>query len=130
MIREICESTGTKIDLDDDGVVKVAAVDQKAADAAVDWIKGLTAEPEVGKIYNGKVVKTVDFGAFVNFMGAKDGLVHISELAQERVGKTTDIVNEGDEVKVKLIGIDDRGKVKLSLKSVDQKTGEDISSKK
>ena len=130
MIREICETTGTKIDLDDDGVVKVAAVDQKAADAAIDWIQGLTAEPEVGKIYNGKVVKTVDFGAFVNFMGPKDGLVHISELAQERVGKTTDIVNEGDEVKVKLIGIDDRGKVKLSLKSVDQKTGEDISNKK
>ena len=126
MIREICETTGTKIDLEDDGVVKVAAVDQKAADAAVDWIKGLTAEPEVGKIYNGKVVKTVDFGAFVNFMGAKDGLVHISELATERVGKTTDIVNEGDEVKVKLIGIDNRGKVKLSLKSVDQKTGEEI----
>ena len=129
MIREICETTGTKIDLDDDGTVKVAAVDQKAADAAVDWIKSLTAEPEVGKIYNGKVVKTVDFGAFVNFMGAKDGLVHISELAPERVGKTTDIVNEGDEVKVKLIGIDDRGKVKLSLKSVDQATGEDISGK-
>ncbi len=127
MIREISETTGTKIDLDDDGTVKVAAVDQKAADAAVDWIKGLTAEPEVGKIYNGKVVKTVDFGAFVNFMGAKDGLVHISELAPERVGKTTDVVNEGDEVKVKLIGIDDRGKVKLSLKSVNQETGEDIS---
>ena len=130
MIREICETTGTKIDLDDDGTVKVAAVDQKAADAAVEWIKNLTQEPEVGKIYNGKVVKTVDFGAFVNFMGAKDGLVHISELAPERVGKTTDIVNEGDEVKVKLIGIDDRGKVKLSLKSVDQETGEDISGKK
>ncbi len=130
MIREICETTNTKIDLDDDGTVKVAAVDQAAADAAVDWIKSLTQEPEVGKIYSGKVVKTVDFGAFVNFMGAKDGLVHISELAPERVGKTTDIVNEGDEVKVKLIGIDDRGKVKLSLKSVDQATGEDISGKK
>jgi polyribonucleotide nucleotidyltransferase len=130
MIREICETTNTKIDLDDDGTVKVAAVDQAAADATVDWIKSLTQEPEVGKIYSGKVVKTVDFGAFVNFMGAKDGLVHISELAPERVGKTTDIVNEGDEVKVKLIGIDDRGKVKLSLKSVDQATGEDISGKK
>ena len=129
MIREICETTGTKVDLDDDGTVKVAAVDQKAADAAVEWIKGLTAEPEIGAIYNGKVVKTVDFGAFVNFMGAKDGLVHISELAPERVGKTTDVVNVGDEVKVKLIGIDDRGKVKLSLKSVDQATGEDISGK-
>ncbi|MBT7942488.1 MAG: polyribonucleotide nucleotidyltransferase, partial [Alphaproteobacteria bacterium] len=129
MIREICETTNTKVDIDDDGTVKVAAVDEKAAQAAVDWIKGLTAEPEVGAIYNGKVVKTVDFGAFVNFMGAKDGLVHISELAPERVGKTTDVVNVGDEVKVKLIGIDDRGKVKLSLKSVDQATGEDISGK-
>ena len=127
MIREICETTGTKIDLDDDGTVKVAAIDQKAADAAIEWIQSITAEPEVGRIYTGKVVKTVDFGAFVNFMGSKDGLVHISELAPERVGKTTDIINVGDEVKVKLIGIDDRGKVKLSLKSVDQATGEDIS---
>jgi len=130
MIREICETTGTKVDVDDDGTVKVAATDQTAADAAVAWIKGLTQEPEVGAIYNGKVVKTVDFGAFVNFMGAKDGLVHISELAPERVEKTTDVVNVGDEIKVKLIGIDDRGKVKLSLKAVDQKTGEDISGKK
>ena len=88
--------------------------------------KDLTQEPEVGAIYDGKVVKTVDFGAFVNFMGAKDGLVHISELAQERVGKTTDIVNEGDMVKVKLIGIDDRGKIKLSMKALDQKTGKEI----
>jgi len=129
MIREIQETTGSKIDLDDDGTVKVAAVDQKAADAAIEWIRSITAEPEIGAIYNGKVVKTMDFGAFVNFMGAKDGLVHISELAPERVGKTTDVVNVGDEVKVKLIGIDDRGKVKLSLKSVDQATGEDISGK-
>jgi polyribonucleotide nucleotidyltransferase len=127
MIREICETTGAKVDLEDDGTVKVAAVDEKAAEAAIKWIKDLTQEPEVGAIYNGKVVKTVDFGAFVNFMGAKDGLVHISELASERVGKTTDIVNEGDMVKVKLIGIDDRGKVKLSMKSVDQETGEEIS---
>jgi len=126
MIREICETTGAKIDIDDDGTVKVAAVDEKAANAAINWIEGITAEPEVGKIYSGKVVKTVDFGAFVNFMGAKDGLVHISELAPQRVGKTTDIVNVGDEVKVKLIGIDDRGKVKLSLKSVDQETGDEI----
>ena len=86
----------------------------------------MTQEPEVGAIYDGKVVKTVDFGAFVNFMGAKDGLVHISELAPERVGKTTDIVNEGDMVKVKLIGIDDRGKIKLSMKALDQKTGKEI----
>jgi len=130
MIREICETTGAKIDLDDDGTVKVAAVDQKAAEAAIEWVRSITAEPEVGKIYTGKVVKTVDFGAFVNFMGSKDGLVHISELAPERVGKTTDIINVGDEVKVKLIGVDDRGKVKLSLKDVDQASGEDISGKK
>ena len=127
MIREICEVTGTKIDLDDDGTVKVAAVDQKATEVAIEWIRNITAEPEIGAIYTGKVVKTVDFGAFVNFMGSKDGLVHISELAPERVGKTTDIVNVGDEVRVKLIGIDDRGKVKLSLKAVDQETGKEIS---
>ena len=127
MIREICEVTGTKIDLDDDGTVKVAAVDQKATEVAIEWIRNITAEPEIGAIYTGKVVKTVDFGAFVNFMGSKDGLVHISELAPERVGKTTDIINVGDEVKVKLIGIDDRGKVKLSLKAVDQETGKEIS---
>jgi len=127
MIREICEVTGTKIDLDDDGTVKVAAVDQKATEVAIEWIRNITAEPEIGAIYTGKVVKTVDFGAFVNFMGSKDGLVHISELAPERVGKTTDIINVGDEVRVKLIGIDDRGKVKLSLKAVDQETGKEIS---
>ncbi|MAF96081.1 MAG: polyribonucleotide nucleotidyltransferase [Rhodospirillaceae bacterium] len=126
MIREICEVTGTKIDLDDDGTVKVAAVDQKATEAAIKWIRSITAEPEVGALYTGKVVKTMDFGAFVNFMGSKDGLVHISELAPERVGKTTDVVNVGDEVKVKLIGIDDRGKVKLSMKAVNQETGEEI----
>jgi len=126
MIREICETTGAKIDIDDDGTVKVAAVDEAAASAAIKWIEGITAEPEVGKIYEGKVVKTVDFGAFVNFMGARDGLVHISELAPHRVGQTTDVVNVGDVIKVKLIGIDDRGKVKLSLKSVDQETGKEI----
>ncbi|MBT6407027.1 MAG: S1 RNA-binding domain-containing protein, partial [Rhodospirillaceae bacterium] len=102
------------------------AVDETAAEDAIKWIKDLTAVPEVGVIYTGKVVKTVDFGAFVNFMGAKDGLVHISELAPQRVEKTTDIVNEGDQVKVKLIGIDDRGKIKLSMKVVDQETGEEI----
>ncbi len=126
MIREICETTGAKIDIDDDGTVKVAAVDENAANAAIKWIEGITAEPEVGKIYEGKVVKTVDFGAFVNFMGAKDGLVHISELAPHRVGQTTDVVNVGDVIKVKLIGIDDRGKVKLSLKAVDQETGKEV----
>jgi polyribonucleotide nucleotidyltransferase len=126
MIREISETTGAKIDIEDDGTVKVAAVDEIASQKAVDWIVGLTAEPEVGTVYNGKVVKTLDFGAFVNFMGPKDGLVHISELAAERVGKTTDVVNIGDEVKVKLIGVDDRGKMKLSMKAIDQKTGADI----
>ena len=129
MIREICEVTGTKIDIEDDGTVKVAAVDEDASKAAIDWIRSITAEPEVGAIYTGKVVKTVDFGAFVNFMGAKDGLVHISELAEGRVGQTTDVVKVGDAVKVKLIGIDDRGKVKLSLRAVNQETGEDISAK-
>jgi polyribonucleotide nucleotidyltransferase len=129
VIREICETTGAKIDVEDDGTVKVAAVDQQAADAAIEWIRGITAEPEVGALYTGKVVKTMDFGAFVNFMGSKDGLVHISELAEGRVGKTTDVVNVGDIVKVKLIGIDDRGKVKLSMRAVDQKTGGDISGK-
>ena len=126
MIREICETTGAKIDIEDDGTVKVAAIDEQASQAAIDMIKNITAEPEVGVIYTGKVVKTVDFGAFVNFMGARDGLVHISELRPERVEKTTDIINVGDEVKVKLIGIDDRGKVKLSMKSVDQETGKEI----
>jgi polyribonucleotide nucleotidyltransferase len=127
MIREICEVTGARVDLEDDGTVKVAAVDQRAADAAIDWIRSIAAEPEVGVIYNGKVVKVVDFGAFVNFMGSRDGLVHISEIAQERIGKVTDVIQVGDAVKVKLIGIDERGKVKLSMRAVDQETGEDIS---
>ena len=127
MIREICEETGAKIDIDDDGTVKVAAVDEKAAAAALQWIRGIAADPEIGVIYTGKVVKTVDFGAFVNYMGSRDGLVHISQLAPERVGKVTDVVKVGDSVKVKLIGIDDRGKVKLSMRDVDQQTGEDIS---
>jgi len=127
VIREICEVTGAKIDLDDDGTVKVATVDQTAADAAIEWVRSIAAEPEVGVIYNGKVVKTVDFGAFVNFMGSRDGLVHISELAPERVNKVTDVVQVGDMVKVKLIGIDDRGKVRLSMRPVDQASGEDIS---
>jgi len=126
VIREICETTGAKVDLDDDGTVKVAAVDAGAMQQAIDWIKGLVAEPEVGVIYTGKVVKIMDFGAFVNFMGPRDGLVHISELANYRVDKVTDIVKEGQQVKVKLIGIDDRGKVKLSMKVVDQETGEEI----
>ncbi len=127
VIREICEETGAKIDIDDDGTVKVAAVDSVAGDRAVEWIRGIVAEPEVGTIYSGKVVKVVDFGAFVNFLGSRDGLVHISELAPRRVGQVTDVVNEGDMVKVKVLGIDDRGKVRLSLKVVDQDTGADLS---
>ena len=126
VIRDICETTGAKIDIEDDGTVKVAAIDEAAAESAINQIKNITAEPEIGVIYKGKVVKTVDFGAFVNFLGSRDGLVHISELRPERVEKTTDIVNVGDEVSVKLIGIDDRGKVKLSMKSVNQETGQEI----
>ncbi|MGE5147835.1 MAG: polyribonucleotide nucleotidyltransferase [Candidatus Eiseniibacteriota bacterium] len=126
VIREITEVTGTKIDIEDDGTVKIAAVDDKASQAAIDWIRGIVAEPEVGVIYSGKVVKVVDFGAFVNFLGARDGLVHISELKRERVGKVSDVVKEGDQVKVKVLGVDDRGKVKLSMRAVDQETGEDI----
>jgi polyribonucleotide nucleotidyltransferase len=129
VIREITETTGTKIDIEDDGTIKVAAVDAKQGQAAIDWIKGIVAEPEIGVIYTGKVVKTVEFGAFVNFLGARDGLVHISELAPRRVAKVTDVIKEGDQVKVKVLGVDDRGKVRLSMKAVDQETGEDISNK-
>jgi len=129
VIREITEQTGTKIDIEDDGTIKVAAVDAAAGQRAIDWIKGIVAEPEIGVIYTGKVVKTVEFGAFVNFLGARDGLVHISELAPRRVAKVNDVVKEGDQVKVKVLGVDDRGKVRLSMKVVDQETGEDISNK-
>jgi len=124
VIREIVEKTGAKINIDDDGLIKIASSEKEQIDAAIKWIKSITDEPEVGEIYKGKVVKTMDFGAFVNFFGARDGLVHISQLAAERVEKTTDVVKEGDEVYVKLLGFDDRGKVKLSMKVVDQETGE------
>jgi polyribonucleotide nucleotidyltransferase len=127
VIREIVEVTGAKIDIEDDGTVKVAAVDQDAAKKAIDWIKGIVAEPEIGVIYTGKVVKIMDFGAFVNFLGSRDGLVHISELAPQRVAKTGDVVKVGDEVKVKVLGFDDRGKIKLSMKAVDQATGQERS---
>ena len=126
MIREICETTGAKIDIEDDGTVKIAASDTASGDAAYKRIHDIVAEPELNVIYDGKVVKTVDFGAFVNFMGARDGLVHISELQEGRTGKTTDVVEEGDMVKVKVIGFDDRGKIKLSMKRVNQETGEDL----
>ncbi|MGQ0526878.1 MAG: polyribonucleotide nucleotidyltransferase [Alphaproteobacteria bacterium] len=126
VIREICEVSGAKVDIEDDGTIKVSAVNADAIHKAVDMIKGITEEPEINKVYSGKVVKTMEFGAFVNFMGAKDGLVHISELSAQRVAQTSDVVNEGDMVKVIVLGMDDRGKVKLSMKRVDQETGEPI----
>ncbi|MGE0150343.1 MAG: polyribonucleotide nucleotidyltransferase, partial [Parvibaculaceae bacterium] len=129
VIREIVEKTGAKIDISDDGTVKVASSSGPAIEAALKWIRSIVSEPEVGEIYDGKVVKVVDFGAFVNFFGARDGLVHVSELAPRRVAKVTDVVNEGDMVKVKLLGFDNRGKVRLSMKQVDQQTGEDLSKK-
>ncbi|KKB13322.1 polynucleotide phosphorylase/polyadenylase [Devosia geojensis] len=125
VIREIVEKTGAKINIEDDGTVKVASSDGKQIEAAVKWIRSITDEPEIGEIYQGTVVKTADFGAFVNFFGAKDGLVHISQLADQRVAKTTDVVKEGDKVWVKLLGFDERGKVRLSMKVVDQETGKE-----
>jgi polyribonucleotide nucleotidyltransferase len=129
VIREIVEKTGAKINIEDDGTVKVASSDGNSIKAAIAWIKSIASEPEVGMIYEGTVVKTADFGAFVNFFGAKDGLVHISQLSKARVNKTTDVVKEGDKVKVKLLGFDDRGKVRLSMRVVDQQTGEDLEAK-
>jgi polyribonucleotide nucleotidyltransferase len=129
VIREIVEKTGAKIDISDDGTVKVASAKAEAIKSAINWIKSIASEPEVGHIYDGTVVKVMDFGAFVNFFGAKDGLVHISQLAPRRVQKTTDVVKEGDKVKVKLLGFDERGKTRLSMKVVDQQTGEDLEAK-
>ena len=127
VIREIVEKTGAKIDISDDGTIKIASSSGTAINAAIKWIKSIVSEPEVGEIYDGTVVKVVDFGAFINFFGARDGLVHVSELAPRRVGKVSDVVKEGDKVKVKLLGFDQRGKVRLSMKQVDQTTGEDLS---
>jgi polyribonucleotide nucleotidyltransferase len=129
VIREIVEKTGAKINIEDDGSVKVASADGESIKAAIKWIKSIASDPEPGTIYDGTVVKVMDFGAFVNFFGAKDGLVHISQLASARVQKTSDVVKEGDKVKVKLMGFDDRGKVKLSMRVVDQQTGEDLEKK-
>ena len=126
VIREIVEKTGAKVNIDDDGTVKVASNDGEAMKAAIKWIKSIASDPEVGQIYEGTVVKVMEFGAFVNFFGAKDGLVHISQLAANRVQKSSDVVKEGDKVKVKLLGFDDRGKTRLSMKAVDQQTGEDL----
>ena len=121
VIREITEKTGAKIEINDEGVVSIAAVDGEAGKAAIEWINGIVEEPEIGKIYEGKVVKLMDFGAFVNFMGSRDGLVHISQLKEERVEKVSDVVSEGDVVKVKVLDIDPRGKVKLSMKEAENK---------
>ncbi|WP_448585911.1 polyribonucleotide nucleotidyltransferase [Thermaurantiacus sp.] len=126
VIREIVATTGAKVDIEDDGTVRIASPDLEKIQAAKDWILGITAEPEVGKIYTGKVVGMPEFGAFVNFMGARDGLVHISEIRNERVAKVSDVLSEGQVVKVKVIGIDERGKVKLSMRVVDQETGEEL----
>ena len=129
VIREIVEKTGAKINIEDDGSVKVASADGESIRKAIEWIKSIASDPEPGKIYEGTVVKVMEFGALVNFFGAKDGLVHISQLAASRVNKVTDVVKEGDKVKVKLLGMDERGKVRLSMKVVDQTTGEDLEGK-
>lgn len=129
VIREICEVSGAKVDIDDDGTIRVSAVNGEASEKAVAMIKDIVSEPEVNQIYTGKVVKIMDFGAFVNFLGSRDGLVHISELAEGRVAQVQDVVQEGNEVKVKVLGVDNRGKIKLSMRVVDQATGEDISDK-
>ena len=127
VIREIVESTGCKIDIEDDGTIKIAATTEEASQAAIDKIRGIVAEPEIGVIYNGKVVKTAEFGAFVNFLGSPRRPGAYQRAAQGRVNKTADVVNVGDAVKVKVLGFDDRGKVKLSMRVVDQATGADIS---
>ena len=126
VIREIVAETGAKVDIDDEGVIKISSSNADEIEAARKWIEGIVEEAEVGKIYNGKVVNIVDFGAFVNFMGGKDGLVHVSEMKNERVEKPTDVVSEGQEVKVKVLEIDQRGKVRLSMRVVDQETGEEL----
>lgn len=126
VIREIVATTGAKVDIDDEGVIKVSSSDSSQIEAAIKWIKGLVEEAEVGKIYDGKVVNLVDFGAFVNFMGGKDGLVHVSEIKNERVEKVSDVLSEGQQVKVKVLEIDPRGKVRLSMRVVDQETGAEL----
>ena len=126
VIREIVDTTGARVSVEDDGTIKIASTDKKSIEAAIEWITGLTAEPEVGMIYKGKVVKVVDFGAFVNFFGPKDGLVHVSQIKPERVNHPSDFLAENQEVYVKLMGFDDRGKVRLSMKFVDQETGLEI----
>jgi len=126
VIRSIVEESGAKIDINDDGTVKIAATKRESIEIALNRIRAITSEPEIGQIYKGKVVKVMDFGAFVNFFGARDGLVHISQLSQGRPETVSEVVKEGQEVYVKLLGFDDRGKVRLSMKVVDQATGQEI----
>jgi polyribonucleotide nucleotidyltransferase len=126
VIREIVAETGAKVDIDDDGTIKIASSDPKQIEAARAWIHGIVAEPEPGTIYTGKVANIVDFGAFVTFMPGKDGLVHVSEIKNERVENVRDVLSEGQEVKVKLLEVDQRGKVRLSMRVVDQETGEEL----
>ncbi len=126
VIREIVEKTGAKIDIEDDGTIKIASANADSIRAAQKWIKGIVSEPEIGEIYEGKVVKLMDFGAFVNFFGSKDGLVHVSQIANKRIASPKDVLKEGDKVFVKLLGFDDRGKTRLSMKVVDQTTGREI----
>jgi polyribonucleotide nucleotidyltransferase len=126
VIREIVEVSGAKVDINDDGVIKIASPNGDSIQKAYDMIYAIVAEPEVGEIYNGKVVKIVDFGAFVNFFGKRDGLVHVSQIENRRLNHPSDVLKEGQEVKVKLLGFDDRGKVRLSMKVVDQETGEEV----
>jgi len=129
VIREIVEVSGAKVDINDDGVIKIASPNADSIKKAYDMIWSIVAEPEVGQIYTGKVVKLMDFGAFVNFFGKRDGLVHVSQISSERVNHPKDLLQEGQEVKVKLVGFDDRGKVRLSMKVVDQATGEELAEK-
>jgi polyribonucleotide nucleotidyltransferase len=126
VIREIVAETGAKVDIDDDGTIKIASSDMAQIEAARNWIRGIVAEPEPGTIYTGKVASIVDFGAFVTFMPGKDGLVHVSEIKNERVENVRDVLSEGQEVKVKLLEVDQRGKVRLSMRLVDQETGEEL----
>jgi len=126
IIREIVATTGAKVDIDDEGVIKISSSDLTQIEAARQWIRGIVAEPEPGTIYTGKVASVVDFGAFVTFMPGKDGLVHVSEIKNERVENVRDVLSEGQEVKVKLLEVDPRGKVRLSMRLVDQETGEEL----
>ncbi|MGB1264787.1 MAG: S1 RNA-binding domain-containing protein, partial [Nereida ignava] len=126
VIREIVETSGAKVDINDDGIIKIASANAEAIQKAYDMIYSIVAEPEVNAVYTGTVVKIVDFGAFVNFFGKRDGLVHVSQIENRRLNHPSDVLKEGQEVKVKLLGFDDRGKVRLSMKVVDQATGEEI----